>query len=212
MPLFAASRMNQQLRNLLDNNQRAPPSLGDFLEFADRFINPPNAAAEAMLNASDPIFENVFDGVQLSAQPQGTKGTMKSGMNLVLEFQALVAEREAQYENLDQFFTALLQYAVHVDDLFDTNEEERKQACLELRACIYPSTREAIRITSFPTYVNAVCAAWSWSANGMVIPDTRHPTRYTDTDPIGSGVKCSQLACSLARPLAHTHRPYREWW
>ena len=168
-----------------------------------------------MLNSSDPIFENVFDGVQLRAQPQGTKGAMKTAMNPILEFQALVAEREAGYKNLDQFFTALLQYAVHVDDLFDGDEEERKQAifgspslpvtlpkakkqnvvehlCTRCEKA-FPKKPDCLALQ--PVRCDACTKSYHLTCAGLV----RAPKWST-----GSSDTCSQLARSLARTQTPT--------
>ena len=159
--------MNHQLKNLLENNQRPPPALGEFIDFLKRMKNPPNAVAAAALE--DPIFGNSFDGLEFDDPPEGTKGVIQSALNLCVEFVSLCERQgEIRYNNVDEFFVALLKYAVHVDDLLDG--DTNKAAVLEHRKTLYPSSRCAVRITTFRTYVNGLAAAWRYSSNGPIVP------------------------------------------
>ena len=98
--------MNHQLKNLLENNQRPPPALGEFIDFLKRMKNPPNAVAAAALE--DPIFGKLFDGLEFDDRPEGTKGVIQSALNLCVEFVSLCERQgEIRYNNVDEFFVAL---------------------------------------------------------------------------------------------------------
>ena len=77
---------------------------------------------------------NTFDGVEIPAKPEGTKKVIRPALRLFLEFEDVRQGCEAEYDTYDQFLAALLKYAVHVDDLVDT--EEQKFVASEHRASI----------------------------------------------------------------------------
>ena len=77
---------------------------------------------------------------------------------------------EIRYNNVDEFFVALLKYAVHVDDLLDG--DTNKAVVLEHRKTLYPASRCAVRITTFRTYVNGLAVAWTYSSNGPIVPSS----------------------------------------
>ena len=142
--------MSHQWRNLLENNQKPPAALGDFIGFLRGMKIPPNSVAEAALD--DPIFGNSFDGMELDSGREGTKGVIQS--KFCLEFVSLCERQGAlPYSNLDDSFVALWKYCGHVDDLLEG--DANKANVNEYRKAMYPKSRCAIRITIQPH--NHIC-------------------------------------------------------
>ena len=119
-----------------------------------RLKNPPNAVAAAYPN--DPVFGHTFDGVDIAPRTKGTKRVTKSSLKLFLEWENVHHHRVP--------VAALLEYAIHADDLLDTGDQQT--VVTEHRVFIHLVTRRAVRITTFRMYENGLVAAWSHSSNG----------------------------------------------
>ena len=75
-----------------------------------------------------------------------------------------------QYSNVYEFFVALLEYSVHVDDLFEG--DTKKANVNEGRKKMYLESRRVVHIATFCAYVNGLATAWTYSSNGPIVPSS----------------------------------------
>ena len=145
--------MNKQLKNMMESMAPLPPSVEVFMGFVATAI-----ANDLQGPQVDPLFGEI--GHVDSGKPRGSAKNEIVGLRMAEEFTnaCKAMDPPVSFTDVDDWMVSLAKYVLHVDVLFDT--EEQRAQCLERRNVIGGGTKgRNLSPGTFRTYINALFRA-----------------------------------------------------
>ena len=130
--------MNKQLKNMMESMAPLPPSVEVFMGFVATAI-----ANDLQGPQVDPLFGEI--GHVDSGKPRGSAKNEIVGLRMAEEFTnaCKAMDPPVSFTDVDDWMVSLAKYVLHVDVLFDT--EEQRAQCLERRNVIALQTVKFVR-------------------------------------------------------------------